>query len=191
MSKKPIDTLIDHDFDGIREYDNPLPPWWVYLFVITIVWAVLYFFYYDITGMGNSSAKEYENEIASFNKQKSATPALAEMVLTNDDLTKKNNEQILILGKQVFLKNCVSCHGQNGEGGIGPNLTDDYWIHGGRFQDVITTIFNGVLEKSMPAWKNLLSKDELIAVANYVYSINGSNPPNPKAPQGNLFKREN
>jgi len=184
------DRLLDHIYDGIQEYDNPLPPWWVYLFIITIIWGVIYLFYYDVTGMGDGSIKQYKREVADFNKQMSSNGAnLANISLGKDDYVMKKDDNIIEAGKQIFLKNCVACHGQKGEGGIGPNLTDDYWIHGGEFQNVITTIFNGVPEKGMTSWKAVLNKQEIYSVACFVYNLNGSNPQNPKAPQGNLFKR--
>ena len=191
MAKKPTDQLLDHIYDGIQEYDNPLPPWWVYLFIITIIWGIVYLIHYDITGMGPGSAQEYQNEVTEFNKLKTTFSGNSSgPILEKNDFALTSDVNIINSGKQIYLINCVSCHGVNAEGGVGPNLTDDYWIHGGEFENVIKTIFNGVMEKGMLAWKTSLNKKEIYSVANYVYSLNGTNPANAKAPQGNLYKRQ-
>jgi len=185
------DKLLDHSFDGIEEYDNPLPPWWVYLFVITIIWGVLYFFYYDITGLGEGRQVQlYQQEVAEFNKELEKSGAGNAMVLNEEDKTLFTDKSVVEKGKEIFTKNCVACHGAQGQGGIGPNLTDDFWIHGGDFKNIITTIYNGVPEKGMTTWRGILKKDELQAVASYVWTLYGTNPPNPKSPQGKEFKRQ-
>ncbi len=184
------DKLLDHNFDGIQEYDNPLPPWWVYLFIITIIWGVLYYFYYDITGLGEGRQVQlYEQEVAEFNEKLRASGAAGELTISEKDMILSLEDATLKKGKEIFVKNCVACHGPDGQGGIGPNLTDDFWIHGGEFKNIVMTIYNGVPEKGMTTWRGILKKDELIAVASYVWSIYGSNPPNPKPPQGEEFKR--
>lgn len=187
---KEKDRLLDHIYDGIQEYDNPLPPWWVYLFIITVIWGIIYFFYYDLTGMGDGQAKEYNKEVAAFEKQQAAKGMdLANVSLKNEDFVLKSDDAMIAHGKEVFTKNCIACHGTEGQGGIGPNLTDNFWIHGGEFKDVITTIFNGVPEKGMTTWRGVLSKKDIYSVAAFVYSLNGTTPPNPKAPQGSEFIR--
>jgi cytochrome c oxidase cbb3-type subunit 3 len=189
---KVKDELLDHDYDGIHEYDNPLPPWWVYLFIITIIWSVVYMFYYHFTDMGDSSKKEYVKEVQDWDNKIAALAASGNSELTYkaEDYVIKNDEATLNSGKAIFVKNCLSCHGQNLEGGVGPNLTDDYWIHGGKIENIVTTILNGVPEKGMITWKNTLLKKEVLAAANYIKSKKGTNPSNAKPPQGNLFKEE-
>ncbi len=186
---KPTDELMDHSYDGIKEFNNPLPKWWLYLFLICILWAVLYMFYYHFAGMGDSQSAEYAKEMKAHEEMLLAKNAsgTADMILTKADLTVLTDKGSLEAGKEVFMKNCVSCHGKFGEGNVGPNLTDDYWIHGGTFENIATTIMNGVPEKGMITWKALLKKAEILKVASYIKTLKGTNPPNPKAPQGVLF----
>jgi len=185
------DKLTDHVYDGIQEYDNPLPPWWVYLFIVTIIWGVLYFFYYDITGIGEGKQVQlYEQEMAEFEEMLKSSGAAEELVLTEADMVVSTDASVLDMGKQSYVKNCVACHGTGGEGGIGPNLTDKFWIHGGEFKNVVNTIYNGVPEKGMTTWRGIMKKSELIAVASYVWSMYGTEPANAKPPQGQEFTRE-
>jgi cytochrome c oxidase cbb3-type subunit 3 len=179
--------LSGHSYDGIEELDNALPKWWINLFYLTIVFAGAYFLYYGI-GEGPTLVQEYERH-----KNESELAALAKAgsikTLTEPELRAfLRNPEKLKLGKEVFQSKCVSCHGSHGQGGIGPNLTDDYWIHGGKMTEIVQVITQGVGDKGMPPWGPLLSQDEIHAVASYIKSIRGTNPPNPKAPQGVLVK---
>ena len=185
------DKLLEHSFDGIQEYDNPLPPWWVYLFVGTIIWAGLYLFYYTITGTGPGQAAEYTSEVKDY-QAKFANELSAEAGV---DWNKPNFEVVtdqgqLDMAKTLFSKNCVSCHGAEGQGGIGPNFTDEYWIHGGGINNIAKTIAFGVPEKGMITWKTTLKKNEILALASYIISLKGTNPPNPKAPQGDKYEEK-
>lgn len=178
--------LTGHVYDGIEELDNSLPRWWVNLFYLTIVFSVGYFAYYEL-GQGPSILTEYERsknevELITFAKTQS-TPQSSE-----EDLRAllKSPENIKT-GKEIFLTKCASCHGSLGEGGIGPNLTDDYWIHGGKMTEIAKTISEGVLDKGMPPWKVVLKPEEVNSVTAFVKSIRGSNPPNAKGPQGELI----
>jgi cytochrome c oxidase cbb3-type subunit 3 len=185
------ENLLDHNFDGIEEYDNPLPPWWVYLFVLTIIWAGLYLFYFHISGMGPGSDDEYANEIKNYQIQfASVINAEAGVNWNEPNFEKLTDPTELDKGKALFIKNCVSCHGNEGQGGIGPNFTDKYWIHGGGINNVAKTIALGVPEKGMITWKTTFKKNDIIALASYVLSLQGTNPPNPKAPQGDLFEEK-
>jgi cytochrome c oxidase cbb3-type subunit III len=184
---KVSDQILDHNYDGILEYDNPLPPWWVTLFIITIIWGVLYIFYYHITEVGDSSTKDYALEVERATKLSNTPGGGSGVNINKADMIFMNDEANLNKGKEVFTKNCTACHGQNGEGGVGPNLTDNYWIHGGSFENIVTTIMNGVPEKGMLTWKNILKKEDILQVASYVKSIKGTKPSNPKAPQGTEF----
>lgn len=187
---KPTDEILDHSYDGIKEFNNPLPRWWVYMFVLCVIWAILYMFYYHFASIGDSSAAEYAKEMKSYEEMMIAKTGSAAggMVLTKADLNPITDRTALDAGKLLYTKNCVSCHGNYGEGGVGPNMTDDYWIHGGSIENIATTIINGVPEKGMITWKTLLKKDEILKLANYIRTLKGTNPPNPKPPQGNLFK---
>ena len=173
--------LIEHNYDGIQEYDNPLPRWWVYLFYATIVFAVLYYLNVPGIGIGKGRLANYEADVAEW---KAAHPQPTGGV-SPEQLTALATDQVtLAAGKQVFMTNCVPCHRADGGGIIGPNLTDGYWLHGGTLPEIHKTIEEGVLVKGMPNWGKLLKPDQVTAVAIYVASLKGTNPPNPKAPEG-------
>jgi mono/diheme cytochrome c family protein len=279
--KKEKDVLLDHSYDGIQELDNDLPPWWLWMFYITIIWAVLYMIYYHVMGAGDLSAEEYmkemnpgyeKSETAGFSigysspfyqSDKELTPlrriqikqaeerqaaikraeqqarreaeepaSLAEIGFneliqtamqkaSSEDLEKLKNafpdiyksyqtgqsgseapaaEQVekeetpeiepltdkvsLASGESIFLTNCATCHGKQGEGGIGPNMTDDYYLHGGRMTDIVKTITNGVPAKGMIAWRGILNEKQIKEVGSYLITLRGTSPPNAKAPQG-------
>lgn len=188
---KPVEEehelMLDHNYDGIRELDNNLPPWWKYLFYVTIVFSVIYMGYYHILS-GPSSAKEYENEVREAQLALAATQG--NQPVTADNIKLLTDAASLAKGKEIYTKNCASCHGNKGEGMVGPNLTDDYWIHGGSVKDVYLVLINGVLAKGMPSWKAQFSPQDLEATASYVKSLHGTNPPNAKEAQGDLFKEE-
>jgi len=176
---KERDKLTGHAFDGIEEYDNPLPPWWLYLFYITLAWAVIYFAFYHITGMGANQTQEYATEMKAF--AGSSGSAGAE---NYDKLSALKDDINISEGKDIFIKNCVACHASDGGGGIGPNLCDDYWIHGSSFGNVVKTITIGVPQKGMITWKGVLNKEQIMKVASYIMTFRGTTPVNPKAPQG-------
>ncbi len=185
------DVLFEHDYDGIQELDNKLPPWWLALFYVTIAFAVVYIFYYHISGIGMSSQEMYAQEM------KQAEAAVAEYKATHgapldeSSVTLVEDEATLSIGETVYKTHCVPCHGNQGEGGIGPNLTDKYWIHGGSIQNLFATISNGVPEKGMLAWKGQLKPEQIQAVASYILvKLQGTNPPNAKGPQGELYEPE-
>jgi cytochrome c oxidase cbb3-type subunit 3 len=185
------DRLLDHEYDGIREYDNPMPRWWVWLFVGTVVFAALYWLNLPGIGSGRGRIASYERELASARaKFGSRVPAAgggptdAQLLAFARDPAKREQ------GRRVFEGNCVPCHRADGGGLIGPNLTDDYWLHGGRPTQVLHTISAGVLDKGMPAWSTTLKPDDVTAVATYVLSLHDTHPPSPKAPQGVKEERE-
>jgi cytochrome c oxidase cbb3-type subunit III len=174
-------NLIEHSYDGIQEYDNPLPRWWVYLFYATIVFSIIYFFNVPGLGVGKGRIANYEKEVAewkSAHPQPSGTTSPEQLAAFAADPTK------IADGKAVYATNCVSCHRPDGGGLIGPNLTDDFWIHGGTLTDIHKTIVDGVLAKGMPNWGKLLNAEQVDAVTAYVASLKGTNPSNPKAPEG-------
>jgi cytochrome c oxidase cbb3-type subunit 3 len=181
-SNSDQDRLLDHAYDGIQEFDNPMPRWWVWIFWATIVFSVLYVI--DVGGVmrGPGRLPDYERTMADAQKQfpKSTGPADAVMLAA---LAK--DPKALALGKTVFTTNCAVCHRADAGGNIGPNLTDEYWLHGGSIAEMNKTIAEGVLEKGMPNWGKMLSPEQVNAVTAYVASLAGSNPASPKAPQGN------
>lgn len=190
MVKKPAkvkDELMEHDFDGIQELDNELPPWWLWLFYITIFWGLGYLVYYHVLQVGDSSKEQYLNEMAVAAEMQRQTPG-GGMVAGKEgeaaEITALKDEQSLAQGKEIFQKNCIPCHAPDGGGTVGPNLTDEYWIHGARTGDVVQIITAGVPAKGMISWAPILKADEILQVASYVISLRGSTPAAPKAPEG-------
>jgi cytochrome c oxidase cbb3-type subunit 3 len=186
------EVMTDHEYDGIHELDNNLPPWWVLGFYITIGFAFIYIIYYHFYEDG----KVMENE---FTAEMTKADAEAEARMASGDVIDENNvvfladQAALDAGKEIFNQpgKCATCHGANGEGNqIGPNLADKYWIHGGGIQNVFKTIKYGVTEKGMIAWETQLTPDQMQQVASYVISLQGTNPPNAKEPQGELWEDE-
>ncbi len=186
--EREADVMLDHNYDGIQELDNSLPPWWVAMFYITIVAGVVYFAYYHIFGYGMSSTEEYALEMEYANEQKAAHLAKLANLVNENNVKVLTDEQSLATGKQIYTLNCVACHGVNGEGGVGPNFADNYWIHGNQIGDLYKVIKYGVPEKGMIAWSNQLTPGDMNKVASYILTFVGTNPPNQKEPQGEKFE---
>ncbi|MBI1342000.1 MAG: c-type cytochrome [Terrimonas sp.] len=184
--EKEADVMMDHDYDGIKELDNALPPWWKWGFYFTLIVAVFYILRFHVWKTGPDPIQEYNSEMAYAAKKAESRRATASEEVDEKTVTMADAAGIAA-GKIIFLKNCSACHGSTGEGGIGPNLTDNYWLHGGTINEVFKTIKYGVPEKGMQSWQKAFSSGEIKELASFVKSIGGSNPPNPKAPQGNLF----
>ncbi|TMI66023.1 MAG: c-type cytochrome [Bacteroidetes bacterium] len=185
--EKEADVLLDHDYDGIKELDNALPPWWKWGFYITLVLGVWYLLRFHVWETGPTPLQEYEKEMM---------VAAAQM----EDFRKNNKESVdektvtmadvkgIAEGKIMFTKNCTPCHGGSGEGNmVGPNLTDKFWLHGGSLNNVFRTITLGVPEKGMQAWGKNFASADIKNLASYVLSLQGSNPANGKAPQGTEY----
>lgn len=189
-NKNDRDELLDHNYDGIMELGNSMPPWLKYMFNFTIAFAIFYVFNYLILGTGDLQTKEYTNEMASADKEVAAYQAkfVNSVDETNAKLSK--SADILATGKEIFTKNCVVCHGPAGQGLIGPNFTDDYWINGGDIKSVFKTIKYGKPDKGMKSWKTDLSAAQMYQVACFIKSLKGTNPPNPKDKQGELYSGE-
>lgn len=184
--EKEADVMLDHDYDGIRELDNSLPPWWKYGFYITIVVAVIYLFNFHVMGYGKNPTEEYNTEM------EQARIAMEAYQSMNADKVDESNLQMpspagLDEGKEIFNSVCWTCHGKLGEGGTGPNLTDNYWIHKGSLTDVYLSIKHGYPDKGMQAWEKNYSPKQINNLAGYIQTLKGTNPPNPKAPQGDLY----
>ena len=183
--------ILDHNYDGIRELDNHLPPWWTYLFYATIVFSIFYVIFYHITDTLPLQEKEYEIEMAeaaAMAEMRLAASQAAGTAFSEADLELTTDADILASGAKVFGQQCAVCHKADAGGSIGPNLTDDYWIHGGDIQSVFTTIKVGVPDKGMISWEAMLSPEQMRDVANYIKSLRGSNPPAAKAPQGEFYE---
>lgn len=186
---KEKDVLLNHDYDGIKELDNSLPPWWLYGFYITIIFAVVYLFYFHLGGPGLSSTEAYAEEVRLANEQLAAN-AMKQPSISVDESNVQflTDDASLADAKSIFTNVCASCHGTRGEGGAGPNLTDEYWIHGGSINEIYHTIKTGVADKAMPQWGATYKAPDLQKLASYVMKLKGSNPPNPKEPQGVLYE---
>ncbi len=189
--EKEADIMLDHDYDGIRELDNALPPWWKYGFYITIVIAFIYLLNFHVLGLGKNPTEEYNAEIENARIEKEIYDA------NNKDKVDENNIPMadaagIAAGQQMFEANCVACH-VKGAGGsqnpvsVGPNLTDDYWIHKGSLNDIYNTIKNGYPDKGMQSWSSKFSPKEISQLASYIKSLKGSNPSNAKLPDGDMY----
>ena len=191
LKSKPIEEeheiILDHNYDGIRELDNALPPWWVYSFYVTIIFGFVYMAKYHIFN-GENQYEELETEYAE------AKIAIEEYKKTAKDLVDFNTVEVLTdagdlsAGKKIFDQNCVACHKADGGGGIGPNLTDEYWILGGGIKNIFKTISEGGRDgKGMIAWKQNLKPSEMAQVASYLLQFQGTTPAEPKAPEGDII----
>jgi cytochrome c oxidase cbb3-type subunit III len=181
-----------HIYDGIEELDHPVPNWFRALFYFTIAVGIVYFFHYTL-GEGPTLTNEYRTakdaeEYALYERQAKNGGAKAfsedELRVLVNDTAKKT------LGATAFQVKCATCHGAQGQGGIGPNLTDPYWLHGGKMTEIIATISQGVPDKGMPPWGPILSGEEIQALTVYVRILSGTKPAGAKAPQGTLIKSE-
>ncbi|MBT7896976.1 MAG: c-type cytochrome [Flavobacteriales bacterium] len=171
------DVLLDHDYDGIKELDNDLPSWWLYGFYGCILFALFYLYDYHIAETSPLQAEEYEIEIKSANNEIAMNVNPIEVIRLED-------EESIANGAQIYSNNCMPCHLENGGGSIGPNLTDEYWIHGGSFESIVKVVNDGVLDKGMIAWKTVLNPSQINEVSSYLLTL-----PNVegKDPQGELY----
>ena len=184
--EQEADVMLDHNYDGIRELDNALPPWWKYGFYITIVAAFVYLLNFHVFGTGKNPTEEYAAEMQNAQIEKEIYEA------NNKDKIDENNVPMadangLAMAKDIFTIKCFACHGKLGEGGAGPNLTDDYWLHKGSLNDIYHTIKNGYADKGMQSWAKEFTPKEISFLASFVKTLHGTNPPNAKAAQGDLF----
>jgi len=179
MNNQPNEPkLLSHDADGIKELDNNLPSWWVWLFYLCIIYAAGYLVYYHVLKMGDLQAAEYAKEHAAGEKIKSEAIAKFESGLAA--LTPSKDDAVIAQGMSTYTTLCAPCHRPDGGGLVGPNLCDDYWIHGSNYVDNLKIIINGVPEKGMLTWRGVLKPSEIQAVASYIYKFRGTTPPNPK-----------
>lgn len=185
MGRNEHDKLLDHEYDGIREYDNPMPAWWKGTFWVTFFFSIVYIFYYHFGGVGTSAEEDYAQEMRVFHEQEAAL-ALSAGEVTEEGLAKLMADPAMVAeGGAKYAEVCVACHGAAGEGKIGPNLTDEHWIHGkGSLVDIFGTVNEGVLAKGMPAWGRQLRPDEMRKVVAFVGSLRNTNAANGKAPEG-------
>ncbi|MFC2127169.1 cbb3-type cytochrome c oxidase N-terminal domain-containing protein [Bacteroidota bacterium] len=183
------EIILDHDYDGIKELDNDLPPWWLYGFYATIIFAVSYLGYYEVFD-GENQIDEYNEQVLIAQQEIEAYRKTVKAVDLNS-LEASTDAGALSKGKKLFKQNCAACHMVDGRGSIGPNLTDEFWILGGGIKNIYNTISEGGRDgKGMIAWKNSLGAEKIQQVANYVWSLQGTNPDKAKAPEGDKWVEE-
>ncbi|MBP6432509.1 MAG: c-type cytochrome, partial [Ferruginibacter sp.] len=187
--EKEADFLLDHDYDGIKELDNALPPWWKYGFYITIVVGIIYLFNFHGFGNGKNPTQEYMAEMDKAKIEKEIFEANNKDKIDEANVPMANADGIGA-GKKIYETKCVACHGAKGEGGAGPNLTDNFWLHKGSLNDIYNTIKVGYPDKGMQSWATEFTPKEMSLIASYVKTLHGTNPPNGKAPQGDLFTED-
>lgn len=175
-AKDPL--LLDHEYDGIQELDNNLPRWWVWLFHLCNIFAVIYLAYYHVFNVGPLQAGEYKAEMDRGNAIKQA--ALNKFESEMGKLEPSTDPSRIAHGRQIYVTYCSPCHRDDGGGLVGPNLCDDYWIHGPKFTDNLKVIVNGVPDKGMLTWRGVLPPADIADVASYIYTLRGTKPPNPK-----------
>ena len=184
--EKEADILLDHDYDGIKELDNSLPPWWKYGFYITIGIAFIYMLNFHVLGIGLNPAQEYNAEMEHARIKKEIYEA------GNKDRIDENNVPMadvdgIKAGQRLFEANCVACHLKDGGGNVGPNLTDDYWLHKGSLNDIYATIKIGYPDKGMQSWSSQFTPKEISFLTGYIKTLKGTKPAAPKAQQGEFY----
>lgn len=182
------DLIIEHAYDGIHELNNPVPGWFNFLFYGTILFGIGYLFYYYIGGYGLNQDQLYQAEITKSIEDKAIYLQKSANAVDESNVKLDNSAPVLESGKSIFTGNCAVCHGPTGGGLIGPNLTDEFWIHGGGINNVFKTIKYGVPEKGMVSWEKTLSPKQISEVANYILSLEGTKPAGAKAPQGEKYE---
>jgi cytochrome c oxidase cbb3-type subunit 3 len=182
---------LGHEYDGIRELDNRLPPWWLYGFYVSIIFAVVYLWRYHVSHTAPLSIEELQIAMTQADEQKALYLKKSASNVDENTVKLLTEAADIAGGEKVYIQNCSACHGKAGEGIVGPNLTDDYWLHGGGIKDLFKTVKYGWPEKGMRSWKDDLSPVQIAQVTSYIKSIHGTNPPNAKAQQGELYKEEN
>ena len=182
------DIMLDHDYDGIKELDNVLPPWWVYLFYGTIIFAAVYLVRFHIVG-DYTQAEEFNKEVELAVLEKSKLPKDPADEVSYETVVALTDATSLAKGKEIFTNACAACHKADGGGLVGPNLTDDHWINGGGIKNIFKLISEGSKNNpSMVSWKNNLSSKDIQSIASYILTLKGSNPQGAKAPEGEIWK---
>jgi len=175
---------MGHDYDGIRELNNPTPPWWRWGFYFSIFFGVVYVWRFHISETAPLQLEELRIAEAEAAVKKEAYLKNAANNIDENNVKLLTAADDIASGKKLFVANCAACHGPEAQGLVGPNLTDDYWLHGGKVADIFKTIKYGVPEKGMKSWKEDFSPKQLAQLASFIKSVHGTNPPNPKAKEG-------
>ncbi len=188
--EKEADILLDHNYDGIQELDNNLPPWWIALFYLGVAAGTVYFLYYHYFDYGLSSGEAYALEMKYANEAQARFLEKQANLVNESTVEALLDESSLASGAAIFKTSCAACHGFQGEGLVGPNLTDDYWIHGGDIKSVFKTVKYGVPQKGMIPWKTQMNSASMHQVSSYIMTLKGTSPPNQKEAQGELYVEE-
>ncbi len=188
--EEETDIMLDHEYDGIRELDNNLPPWWKYGFYLTIVISVIYMWYYHVGGGGPGSHEEYIAEVQRGEAEVAAYLAANAGNIDEHNVTMVEDPAEIAGAIKIYQMACAACHANDGGGGIGPNLADPYWMHGGSLSDIFKSIKYGYQDKGMKSWKDDYSPRQLAALASYIMNLQGTSPANPKEPQGTMYTPE-
>ena len=175
---------MHHKYDDIIELDNPTPPWFMYLFYLTVLFAVVYGLYYHVYLDGNIQETEYKTEVAVAEKEREEYMKKFANSVNENNVTAVKGAKDIAEGAKIYSTNCIACHGDKGQGGVGPNLTDKFWIHGGDIKALFKTLTYGVPEKGMIAWNKTLNPLQIQKVASYILTLQGTNPAGAKEPQG-------
>lgn len=184
---READIMLDHDYDGVRELDNNLPPWWKGVMYLSMIFAPIYIYFNHFSDYAQSSHEAYAVEMQVAEADIKAFLATQENTVDETNVTRLEEAEAIAKGGTIYTTKCAVCHGKLGEGGIGPNLTDEYWLHGGSIADIFRTVKNGVPEKGMIPWKNELRPRDIQEVSSFIMTLVGTKPPNPKDPQGEPF----
>ena len=188
LGLKPLseekDLVMDHEFDGIVELNNPIPAWFMWLFYSTIAFAFVYLMYFHVLGIGKMQEEEYEIEMAAAKTEREVFLATSANNIDESSVKVSTDPGVISAGLAVYNINCVACHGDKGQGTVGPNITDEYWLHGGKISSIFKTIKYGVPEKGMISWEKTLTPKQMSDLSNYIISLKGTNPANGKDPQG-------
>jgi cytochrome c oxidase cbb3-type subunit 3 len=188
LSLRPMseekELIIPHEYDGIQELNNPTPGWFMVLFYASIIFAIGYLLIYHVFNIGQLQDAEYKTEVAQADAAKKIY--LSKTANRVDESTVKlvSDAAVLAEGKAVYKQSCVPCHGESAQGVVGPNLTDEYWLHGNKIADIFKTVKYGVTAKGMPTWEKQLSPKQIADVSNYILSLKGTHPAGAKEPQG-------
>lgn len=185
--KVVLDAPLHHDYDGIEELDNGPPPIFNYILYGSIVFAVVYVLRFHVFEAAPTQDQEYQEELQVALRQRAEREGAAANKIDETTVQLSTKKEDLDAGKAVFAQHCVVCHGDKGEGKIGPNLTDKYWLHGGSINDVFRTVKIGVPAKGMIAWQSVLNPTQMAEVSSYILSLQGTNPPNAKKPEGEPY----
>ena len=187
--EKEADIMLDHEYDGIKELDNSVPPWLNYIFVGSVIFGIFYLLHFHVFGTGQSMIEEYNEQMDIARIQKEQLLASG-MFISEDNVEALTDEASLKSGKERFDRDCAPCHTVTGGGSIGPNLTDDFWVHGGTLKDIFLVVKNGVPEKGMVAWGQQYNPKQIQEVISYVITLRGTNVPGGKAPEGEPYVPE-